>query len=76
MYRQLQMFETIEYPLSFLLNQLSTKKPTSSLSVTPWHIRRPSICLILHELDQLQHNKPILSIPPPNSGQRLLDWLP
>ncbi|KAI7899791.1 uncharacterized protein BX663DRAFT_520433 [Cokeromyces recurvatus] len=69
------MPETIEDPLSFLLNQLPTKEPVSSHSVIPWHIRWPSICFILHELDQLQHNKPFLSNPL-NPGQRLLDWLP
>ncbi|KAI7901894.1 uncharacterized protein BX663DRAFT_512762 [Cokeromyces recurvatus] len=69
------MPETIEDPLSFLLNQLPAKKPASSHSVTPWHIRWPSICLILHELDQLQQTKPILPTPP-NPSQRFLDWLP
>ncbi|KAI9485897.1 MAG: hypothetical protein EXX96DRAFT_546942 [Benjaminiella poitrasii] len=75
LHRRLQMPETIENPLSFLLNQLPTKKPVSSHSVSPWHIRWPSICLILDELDQLQYNK--LTLPTPlNPGQRLLDWLP
>ncbi|KAI9480719.1 MAG: hypothetical protein EXX96DRAFT_501877, partial [Benjaminiella poitrasii] len=70
MYRRLRMPETIEDPLSFLLNQLPTNKPVSSHS----RIRWSSICLILHELAQLQHNKLILPTPP-NPGQRLLDWL-
>ncbi|KAI7904838.1 uncharacterized protein BX663DRAFT_503744 [Cokeromyces recurvatus] len=69
------MSETIEDPPPFLLNQLPTKKPASSHSVIPWHIRWSSICLILHELDQLQYNKPILPTPP-NPGQHLFDWLP
>ncbi|KAI9476271.1 MAG: hypothetical protein EXX96DRAFT_601922 [Benjaminiella poitrasii] len=73
-HRRLQMPETIEDPLSFLLDQLPIKKPASSYSVSPWHIQRPFICLILHKLDQLQHNKPIRPISP-NPGQRLLDWL-
>ncbi|KAI9470611.1 MAG: hypothetical protein EXX96DRAFT_490702, partial [Benjaminiella poitrasii] len=75
MHRRLQMPETIDDPLSFLLSQLPTKKPVSSRSVSTWHIRWPSICLILHELDQLQHNKLII-FTPPNPGQRLLDWRP
>ncbi|KAI9482702.1 MAG: hypothetical protein EXX96DRAFT_630717 [Benjaminiella poitrasii] len=65
MHCRLQMPETIEDSLSFLLNQLPTKKTISSHSVSPWHIRCPSICLILHELDQLQYNKSILPIPHP-----------
>ncbi|KAI9486572.1 MAG: hypothetical protein EXX96DRAFT_626910 [Benjaminiella poitrasii] len=56
-------FQMYKDPLSFLLNQLSTKKSTTSHSVTPWRIRWPSLCLILHEFDQLQHNKPILPTP-------------
>ncbi|KAI9477910.1 MAG: hypothetical protein EXX96DRAFT_482951 [Benjaminiella poitrasii] len=51
MHRRLRMPETIEDPLSFLLNQLPHKQPRFSHSFTPWHIRWPSICLIFHELD-------------------------
>ncbi|KAI9487487.1 MAG: hypothetical protein EXX96DRAFT_476131 [Benjaminiella poitrasii] len=76
MHRRLQMPDIIEDPLSFLLSQLPTKEPVSSHSVSPWYVRWPSTCLILHELDQLQHNKPILPNPLPHPGQRLLDWLP
>ncbi|KAI9487835.1 MAG: hypothetical protein EXX96DRAFT_475810, partial [Benjaminiella poitrasii] len=36
---RLQIPETIQDPLSFLLNQLPSKKPRTSNSFTPWHIR-------------------------------------
>ncbi|KAI9478564.1 MAG: hypothetical protein EXX96DRAFT_571377 [Benjaminiella poitrasii] len=67
MHRRLQMPETIEDPLSFFLNQLPTKKPVSSHSVSSCYIRWPSICLILHTLDLLQHNKSIIPNTPTQS---------
>lgn len=65
-------------------------KNTTSIFVSHWfHFRQsttfiseksvhwptwPIICTILYELDYLQHNK-IPPTPPPNLGQRFLDWL-
>jgi hypothetical protein len=75
MHHRLQMPETVQDPLSFLLNRLPNRIPCSSHSASPWFIRWPVICTILYELDYLFHHKD--QPPPPfQPGQRFLDWLP
>jgi hypothetical protein len=68
-----QMLSTIEDPLSFLLNFLSTKIPHSNRAVTPWILRLPTICSILFELEHLYHY--IDTCTKPTHGQLLLNWL-
>ncbi|KAG1539847.1 hypothetical protein G6F47_007244 [Rhizopus delemar] len=75
MHHRLQMPETVQGPLSFLLNRLPNRIPCSSHSASPWFIRWPAICTILYELDYLFHRKDQPS-PPFQPGQRFLDWLP
>jgi hypothetical protein len=75
MQHRLQMPETVQDPLSFLLNKLPNRIPCSSHSASSWFIRWPVICTILYELDYLFHDKDQPS-PPFQPGQRFLDWLP
>ncbi|CEP19753.1 hypothetical protein [Parasitella parasitica] len=55
MHHRLMMLETIDDPLSFLLNLLPTRRPKPTSKGTPWTIRWPATCTILFELDFLQH---------------------
>ncbi|KAI7904378.1 uncharacterized protein BX663DRAFT_432302, partial [Cokeromyces recurvatus] len=57
MQRRLQIPRTVTDPLSFLLNQLPIKKLKYSQNVAPWTIRWPAICITLHEMDYLFHEK-------------------
>ncbi|KAG1032652.1 hypothetical protein G6F43_013729 [Rhizopus delemar] len=75
MHRRLQLPEAIVGHLSFLLNKLPHRIPHSFQAALPWSLRWPTICTILHELDYLCHDK-IPPSPPPNIGQRFLEWLP
>ncbi|KAI8355521.1 hypothetical protein BD560DRAFT_317938, partial [Blakeslea trispora] len=70
---RLQMPLPVEDPLCFLLNILSTKKPHSSLRLSPWKIHWPTICHIRHDMDYLTHS----NVPPsPNDPSSiLLQWL-
>ncbi|KAG0781289.1 hypothetical protein G6F22_009648 [Rhizopus arrhizus] len=66
--------ETVQDPLSFLLNKAPTRIPCFYYSASPWFIRWPVICTMLYELDYLFHDKDRPS-PPFQLGQRFLDWL-
>jgi hypothetical protein len=58
MHIRLFLPQTIEDPLSFLLNKLPQKtKKVSKLSITAWLIRWPATCSQLHEMDYLAHNQ-------------------
>ncbi|KAG1501746.1 hypothetical protein G6F52_012433 [Rhizopus delemar] len=75
MHRRLFIPETVQDPLSFLLNILPLRpsiSPPPSSALT-WHQRWPIIRSILHELDQLHHDKLIPAKYP--YGQKLLIWL-
>ncbi|KAI7903543.1 uncharacterized protein BX663DRAFT_471440 [Cokeromyces recurvatus] len=74
MHHRLQMPRTVTDPLSFLLNQLPTKKLKCSQDMAPWTIRWPAICTILHEMDYLFHEKLPLD-PPSEPGSLLVKWL-
>ncbi|KAI9483258.1 MAG: hypothetical protein EXX96DRAFT_519428 [Benjaminiella poitrasii] len=60
---------SIEDPLSFRLNLLSTTKSRQPSEASHWFVRWPIVCTILHELGHLFHRK--LSLP----GRRFLTWL-
>jgi hypothetical protein len=76
MHQRLFMPDSVADPISFLLNQLPTHPPSSPRLFSKWHIRRPSICHILYDLDYLFHNK---VDPNENTnfkyGQLFLEWL-
>ncbi|KAI9474022.1 MAG: hypothetical protein EXX96DRAFT_488200 [Benjaminiella poitrasii] len=64
MHQRLFLPVSIEDPLSFLLNILSTTNPRQSSEVSSWFVHWPIICTILHELDHLFfHHR----LPPPLS---------
>jgi hypothetical protein len=66
--------QTIEDPLSFLLNKLPQKtKKIPKLSITAWLLRWPVICSILHEMDYLAHNQ--LPVPAHNPGNLFVQQL-
>ncbi|KAG1540170.1 hypothetical protein G6F49_012192 [Rhizopus delemar] len=73
MHRRLFMPETVQDPLSFLLNMLPLRPSIPPSSALTWYQRWPIICSILHELDQLHHDKLIPARYP--HGQKLLTWL-
>ncbi|ORE04554.1 hypothetical protein BCV72DRAFT_251175 [Rhizopus microsporus var. microsporus] len=73
MHRRLFMLETIRDPLPFLLNMLSLCPSVPPNLALTWYQRWPIICSLLHELDQLHHNK-LISTKYPH-GQKFLVWL-
>lgn len=67
MHNRLFLPQTIEDPLSFLLNKLPRKtKRIPKLSIAAWLICWPAICSILHEMDYLAHNQ--IPVPAQNPG--------
>ena len=73
MHQRLFMPDIIRNPLSFLLNMLPLRPSVPSNLAFTWSQRWPIICSLLHELDQLHHNK-LISTKYPH-GQKLLVWL-
>ena len=74
MYTRLFLPQTIEDPLSFLLNKIPQKtKKIPKLSITAWLIRWPVICSILHEMDYLAHKQ--LPVPVHNPGNLFIQQL-
>ncbi|CEP14724.1 hypothetical protein [Parasitella parasitica] len=71
---RLQLPESIQDPLSFLLNLLPLKNPTNAQYSASWAVRWPAICLILYELDHIFHNEEI-PLAPPNISTLLVEWL-
>ncbi|KAI7903414.1 uncharacterized protein BX663DRAFT_434110, partial [Cokeromyces recurvatus] len=65
---------SIEDPLSFLLNLLPTKKPSTAHLAAPWTIRWPTVCTIIHEMDHIFHEK-LPPDPPTDTGASLVNWL-
>ncbi|KAI7898615.1 uncharacterized protein BX663DRAFT_442743, partial [Cokeromyces recurvatus] len=61
-------------PLSFLLNLLPTKKPSTTRVAVPWMVRWPTICTILHEMDYIFHGK-LPPDPSTDTGASLMNWL-
>ncbi|KAG0737084.1 hypothetical protein G6F57_010291 [Rhizopus arrhizus] len=73
MHRRLFMSETIPDPLSFLLNMLPSHPSAHSGLALSWSQHWPTICSILHELDQLHHATTIPATHP--HGHKLLEWI-
>ncbi|KAI7903950.1 uncharacterized protein BX663DRAFT_530594 [Cokeromyces recurvatus] len=74
MHHRLQMPRTVTDPLCFLLNQLLTKKLKCSQDMAHWTIRWPVICIILHEMNYLFHER-LPPDPPSEPGLLLVKWL-
>ncbi|ORE11938.1 hypothetical protein BCV72DRAFT_192637, partial [Rhizopus microsporus var. microsporus] len=51
-HNRLQLPQTLNDPFSFLLNRLSTQKPSSKQKACVW----PTICAILQEMYYLAHS--------------------
>ncbi|ORE21780.1 hypothetical protein BCV71DRAFT_173126, partial [Rhizopus microsporus] len=64
-HRRLFMPDTIRGPLSFLLNMLPLRSSVPPNLALTWSQRWPIVCSLLHELDQLHHNKLISTKHPP-----------
>ncbi|EIE75918.1 hypothetical protein RO3G_00622 [Rhizopus delemar RA 99-880] len=59
--------------MSFTINKLPLKKFRSSHEASAWSVRWPTVCIILHEVDDLFHDQ---TFPPPlDPGAKLVNWL-
>ncbi|ORE09839.1 hypothetical protein BCV72DRAFT_317321 [Rhizopus microsporus var. microsporus] len=70
MHQRLSMLKTIRDPLSFLLNMLPLRPSVPPNLALTWSQRWLILCSLLHELDQLHHNKLIPTKHP--HGKKLL----
>ncbi|KAI9478360.1 MAG: hypothetical protein EXX96DRAFT_570547, partial [Benjaminiella poitrasii] len=57
MHQHLFLPNSIEDPLSFLLDLLSTTKSRQPSDASFWHVIRPILYKVLHELDHFFHHK-------------------
>lgn len=73
MHRCLFMPETIQDPLSFLLNMFPSRPSAPSGLALSWSQSWPAICSILYELSQFHR---AATIPTTYThGQKLLEWI-
>lgn len=55
MHKRLKVQETIEDPISWILNRIPKSRPRSPTSCNYWLSTWPEVCLILDELEHIQH---------------------